>query len=232
MALVAIARRKKLLTDDVLLALIDSSWEILDLCGSDVSDAGLTKVAEICKFLRAVDISGCMRSDNTIRGCLGILKPQLSPMEEDTWEEIDMEITHVAQSLRWLVWPTIDHDSLDSLSKECPRITVNPKPSSSFCKEICFPKQVLPDVALDEFVVEDVDPRTWLICGYVPKAEPCTTSDRNELSVAEKFRLAFAERDARLAPKRAKNARQRLRRSAKEWDEGYRCQGHHSRLTP
>lgn len=56
MALAAIARRRKLLNDEVIIALAESSWEILDLSGSDVSDIGLSKVAEICKFLRAVDI--------------------------------------------------------------------------------------------------------------------------------------------------------------------------------
>ena len=55
-AMVAIARRRKLLNDEVIVSLADSSWEILDLSGSDVSDIGLAKVAEICKFLRAVDI--------------------------------------------------------------------------------------------------------------------------------------------------------------------------------
>lgn len=56
MALAAIARRRKLLTDDVVLALADSSWEILDVSGSDISDFGLSKVAKICKHLKAVDI--------------------------------------------------------------------------------------------------------------------------------------------------------------------------------
>ncbi|CAM8949693.1 unnamed protein product [Rhodiola kirilowii] len=244
LAMGAIARRRKLLTDDVLISLIDASWEILDLCGSDVSDIGLIKVAETCKSLRAVDISrcgkatvvgvsalfqccsslvtlrcgGCLRSDNTMRRCLGLLKPQLTPVEEDTWEEIDvMEITHGAQSLRWLVWPTIDPESLESLSTECPRITVNPTPSTSLFREIRFPNEVSPDVALDDFVVQDIDPKTWSVWGHVPRAEPSPSSNPNELSIAEKFRLAFAERDARLAPKRAKNARQHLRRSAREW---------------
>ena len=36
------------------------------------------------------------------------------------------------------------------------------------------------------------------------------------LSVAERFKLAFESRDRRLAPKRAKNLRQRLRREARE----------------
>lgn len=56
MALAAIARRRKLLNDDIIVSLADSSWEILDISGSDVSDFGLAKVAEMCKFLRAVDI--------------------------------------------------------------------------------------------------------------------------------------------------------------------------------
>ena len=56
MAMAAIARRRKLLNDNVIIALAESSWEILDLSGSDVSDFGLSKVAEMCKFIRAVDI--------------------------------------------------------------------------------------------------------------------------------------------------------------------------------
>ncbi|KAA8526981.1 hypothetical protein F0562_008790 [Nyssa sinensis] len=61
MAMAAIARRRKLLNDEVIIALAESSWEILDLSGSDVSDFGLSKVAEICKFVRAVDISRCSK---------------------------------------------------------------------------------------------------------------------------------------------------------------------------
>lgn len=56
MAIAAIARRRNLLCDDVIIPLADSSWEILDISGSDVTDSGLVKVAENCKFLRAVDI--------------------------------------------------------------------------------------------------------------------------------------------------------------------------------
>jgi len=56
MSIAAIARRKKLLDDDVIICLADSSWEILDVGGSDVTNSGLAKVAEICKSLRAVDI--------------------------------------------------------------------------------------------------------------------------------------------------------------------------------
>lgn len=56
MSIVAIAKRRKLLDDNVIIPLADSSWEILDLSGSNVSDSGLAKVAEICKSLRAVDI--------------------------------------------------------------------------------------------------------------------------------------------------------------------------------
>lgn len=56
MSIVAIAKRRKLLDDDLIVSLADSSWEILDISSSDVSDSGLAKVAEMCKSLRAVDI--------------------------------------------------------------------------------------------------------------------------------------------------------------------------------
>lgn len=56
MVLVAIARRRKLLNDDIIIAMADSSWEVLDLSGSDVSDSGLCHIVNICQCLRAVDI--------------------------------------------------------------------------------------------------------------------------------------------------------------------------------
>lgn len=65
MALAAIARRRKLLTDDVIIILAESSWEILDISGSDVSDFGLSQVLQICKSLRAVDISRCSKLTST-----------------------------------------------------------------------------------------------------------------------------------------------------------------------
>lgn len=56
MAMAAIARRRRLLNDDVIVSLADSAWEFLDISNSDVSDLGLLKVVEICKHLHAVDV--------------------------------------------------------------------------------------------------------------------------------------------------------------------------------
>lgn len=56
MAITAIARRRKLLNDDVIVALAETSWEILDISDSEVSDIGLLKVIEICTHVRAMDI--------------------------------------------------------------------------------------------------------------------------------------------------------------------------------
>lgn len=59
MAIAAIAKRRKLLNDEILVALVESSWEILDISTSNVSDLGLSHVVKTCKALRAVDISQC-----------------------------------------------------------------------------------------------------------------------------------------------------------------------------
>ncbi|KAG5053378.1 hypothetical protein AAZX31_02G274700 [Glycine max] len=242
-AVAAIARRRKLLNDDVLIALADTSWEILDVSGSDVSDFGLIKAAEVCRFIKALDISrctkitangiselvkhchlletlrcgGCPRSDNTARRCLGIFKPKFDDyVEEDSWEELDTkEIASGAQSLRWLVWPNIDKNSLEDFSTECPRVVVNPKSSPFGFKGTEVPQEALQNILLDDEVVKDIDPRTWTMHGFALKPMSPSLSS-TELSVAEKFRLAFVERDNRLAPKRAKNARQHQRRAVRE----------------
>ncbi|XP_023525892.1 uncharacterized protein LOC111789373 [Cucurbita pepo subsp. pepo] len=242
-SITAIARRRKLLDDDVVISLADSSWETLDVSGSDVSDFGLTKVAKTCKFLRAVDISrcnkitaagvselvqhccsletlrcgGCPRSDDTARRCLDIFKPRLDDIEGDSWEDLDTaEIANGAQSLRWLVWPKIDENSLEMFSTECPRITVNPKPSPFAFRGRRVPREALPNIALDEHAIVDIDPKTWAVARSTSRA-PVPPLNSSELSLAEKFRLAFLERDTRLAPKRAKNARQHQRRAEREW---------------
>lgn len=99
---------------------------------------------------------------------------------------------------------------------ECPRIILNPKPSPFGYRGYEIPREALPSLALDDPVVEDIDPKTWAVSGFTSwSTVPCSVSD--ELSIAEKFRLAFLERDNRLAPKRAKNARQRQRRAEREW---------------
>ncbi|KAL5125843.1 hypothetical protein HKD37_02G005986 [Glycine soja] len=267
-AVAAIARRRKLLNDDVLIALADTSWEILDVSGSDVSDFGLIKAAEVCRFIKALDIrrllslldatkachmfhamdqlticsrctkitangiselvkhchlletlrcGGCPRSDNTARRCLGIFKPKFDDyVEEDSWEELDTkEIASGAQSLRWLVWPNIDKNSLEDFSTECPRVVVNPKSSPFGFKGTEVPQEALQNILLDDEVVKDIDPRTWTMHGFALKPMSPSLSS-TELSVAEKFRLAFVERDNRLAPKRAKNARQHQRRAVRE----------------
>lgn len=161
---------------------------------------------------------GCPRSDDTARRCLGILKPRLEDVEGESWEELDtMEIAHGAPSLRWLVWPKVDKDSLESLSTECPRIIVNPKPSPFGYRGVEVPREALPNIALDDPIVKDVDPKTWAVSGYSARASSTSVTSATDLPIAEKFRLAFVERDTRLAPKRAKNARQHQRRAEREW---------------
>ncbi|XP_074296332.1 uncharacterized protein LOC141626378 [Silene latifolia] len=242
-AIAAIARRKKLLNDEVILLLADDTWEILDISSSDVSDFGLAKIAEMCT-LRAVDISrcrnitpdgvarlvqlcpsletlrcgGCPRSDFTARRSLGLFKPALNSVEEDSWEELDTaKITDGGDSLRWIVWPKIGPEFLEDFSSECPRIKINPQPSPFGFKRAVVPREAFPDIVLDDPIIEDIDPSTWASFGRPSRilVQPFCSPD--ELSMAEKFRLAFEERDTRLAPKRAKNARQHQRRAGKEW---------------
>lgn len=243
MTIVAIARRRRMLCDEVIIPLADTSWEILDISGSEVTDSGLIEVTKTCKFLRAVDISrcnkitassvsvlvehckslqtlrcgGCPRSDCTARCCLTLLKPKLDDMVGDSWEELDTaEISHNAESLHWLVWPNIDKDSLEIMATECPRISVNPKRSPFGFRGKDIPIEAFPDTALDDLFVQEINPSTWAASGFTLKPVSPILSN-SELSLAEKFRLAFVERDTRLAPKRAKNARQHQRRLDREW---------------
>lgn len=114
--------------------------------------------------------------------------------------------------------PKIDKDSQETLTVECPRIIVNPKPSPLGFRGTEVPREALQQFTLDGPIVKDINPKTWAISGFVTSRNHLVpvSSSSNELSMAEKFRLAFLERDSRLAPKRAKNARQHQRRAERE----------------
>lgn len=179
-------------------------------------------------------------------------------MEGESWEELDAEeLTHGAQSLRWLVWvrislfsavfcflttllvigllfslrsntlcigihslqPKIDKDSQETLAIECPRIVVNPRSSPFGFRGIEIPQEALMQFALDDPIVKEIDPKTWAVSVYITSTSRTPllqVSSSNDMSIAEKFRLAYIERDTRLAPKRAKNARQHQRRAERE----------------
>ncbi|KAF3337036.1 hypothetical protein FCM35_KLT17623 [Carex littledalei] len=246
--ILAIARRRRLLNDEVLIALAEPSWKLLDVSGSDITDHGLTTIAKICTNLHAVDISRCEnvtadgvseiicqcrslevfrcgggpRCNVTARRCLSLFKPKLNIIEADSWEELDTSsISSGAESLRWLLWAKIDEDSKSILSTECPRIIVNPNPSPiGFHSRLKVPIEAFPEIPLDHSIVQDIDPKTWA-CSVPPTfaGRNVATHPSNEiplLPLAERFRLAVLSRETRLAPKRAKNARQNRRRAEKE----------------
>ncbi|KAH9301584.1 hypothetical protein KI387_013167, partial [Taxus chinensis] len=258
MQLLGIARRRGLLCDTVLVALADSSWELLDISGSEVTDTGMQKVAEMCLSLKAVDIrnivdpyhlglfivfsrcnqlsswsigsllqkcesletlrwGGTSPSNQAARRCLDFLKPKLNEVEEDSWEDLDSkDITNSPSTLRWLTWPSIDKNSKDYVTKECPRISINPLPSQY--RGVPVPREAFPGIVLDALVVEDIDPNTWAIHA-VPRLKTLkenADSEPNIIPKSELFRLAFIERDERLATKRAKNMRQHMRRAKRE----------------
>lgn len=102
------------------------------------------------------------------------------------------------------------------MTTECPRITVNPKPSPFGLRGASVPWEAVPSMTLDDPVVKGIDPSSWAVCGFPPRTPSPSVPSTPEMSIAERFRLAFVERDARLAPKRAKNARQQQRRAERE----------------
>ncbi|MCL7031319.1 hypothetical protein MKW94_030726 [Papaver nudicaule] len=157
LALVAIAKRRKLLNDDVLISLADSSWDVLDISGSDVSDLGLTKVSEIVNTLRTVDIRRCCKI--TVAGVSKLV-----------------------------------HHCLFQV-----------------------PCNALPNVTLDDHIVKDIDPKAWEVGGVSSKVIARSSLNVNKTPIAEKFRLAFVERDAKKALEEAKKARKNEKLAEREW---------------
>ncbi|MQL68437.1 hypothetical protein Taro_000720 [Colocasia esculenta] len=131
---------------------------------------------------------------------------------------VDLDENNELSGELWVNQPNIDAESKETLAVECPRIVVNPVPTPLSLRGTEVPLGSLPGMTLDGPCVEDVDPKAWAV-SYAPQVSmiPVLFDDNHELSKAEKFRLAFVERDLRLAPKRAKNVRQHQRRAEREW---------------
>eukprot|EP00898_Chlorokybus_atmophyticus_P001109 jgi/Chlat1/199/Chrsp1S03036 len=257
-SLLALARRRKLLADQVLLEFLDDSWTLLDVSDSQVTDASLKHASAFCSRLNAVDISwcanltaegvvslvrsstelqvlrcgGCAANDAVMRKVIRALVPKLRHDEDRSgWEELD-DVVVGAHSLRYLVWPSIDEKSLEFLTKEWPKLRVNPIVGRS------CPLEADARVALDSTLIAGVDERSWtssiassstqaqlddrLTAGAAMMrtflAKRGIDVDFSTLHIAERFRLAYVLRDERLAPKRAKNTRQAARRAARRQD--------------
>lgn len=248
MTLLAIARRRGLVRDDVVTALADESWETLDVSGADVTDLGMERASENCSSLKSVDISRCSSLTASsvqalVRNCpmiqtircggtalsnaaakesLQFILPGLKVEveAEDSWENLESkQVGRGAQALRWLVWPTIDEDSHKQLMVECPKVVVNPAVSAPWHRSRNIPQEAFPDVALDSPAIMGIDPKTWAEKGHTQRVSNFSSLDMklSGLSIAERFKLAFVERDERLASKRAKNLRQNQRRAEKAW---------------
>ncbi|KAJ7534382.1 hypothetical protein O6H91_13G091600 [Diphasiastrum complanatum] len=242
--ILAVARRRRVLQSKLLLALADGSWELLDVSGSEVTDDGMVEVAKLCPLLKVVDISHCSLltsqsiqaliencsslqtlrcggnsvSDAAARAALPYILPSLNREEAaESWEDLETkQVGKGAQVLRWLVWPSIDKKSRELLEVEGPRIVVNPKRSQYSYFQQSIPMEALPAVIVDEQIVKDIDPQSWAVIS--PIQSPIAPKHiHSGLSIAERFKLAFMQRDERLAPKRAKNFRQNQRRAEKVW---------------
>jgi hypothetical protein len=76
----------------------------------------------------------------------------------------------------------------------------------------------LASVPLDHSIVEDIDSKTWAVSAAPRRAvAPALPNAPPEIPIAERFRLAYVEREARLAPKRARRERQNRRRAERDY---------------
>ena len=184
---------------------------------------------------------GCAASDRAARGALASLLPQLrhSHDPEGSWELASLATAISAPQLQFLVWPEADARSAGRIARCCPRIRLL---QSQLPAHAAAPPETDITVALDAPVLQGVLVVALACCGliradvslptalsplvlddaagsvcaaaaaFVPQSFANGQQPAHRPHISELFRLAYEARDLRLAPKRAKNARQRERR--------------------
>ncbi|CAI5975993.1 unnamed protein product [Closterium sp. NIES-64] len=219
LALTAIARRRGLLSDWLLEALVDDTWQIVDLCGSNVSDQGLCHVAQTCTKLVALDIRECnalslQALTLLLKACpaLQVLRMGGSPA-----------CNKVARAaVKWMLPqqpPEADPNTASLLASKCPRILLNPAPPSpppphSLPPPYCHIPTTLP--SSDPSIPPNLPTSIPAPPLRTPLAHPPASLPGSPPRRPAPGRLAFVARDERLAPKRAKNQRQRERREGRD----------------
>jgi hypothetical protein len=175
---------------------ISSAVELNVQASSSLSSEGLQLLLSSATNLQTLRLGGCVASNAAALGVLQQLLPSFSAAEvRDDWESHPPP-EPLCPRLLVLYWPELDARKAAEITARCPRLRVN-----SGGQRIYSPSSERAP-GLDS----DVTPRKgkW----------------RDEVHLAELFRLAYVSRDLRLAPKRAKNARQNLRRAQRAADPG------------
>lgn len=91
---------------------------------------------------------------------------------------------------------------------------VNPKQKPFNFRVAAVPREALPNIKLDDLVIKNIDPLTWVVCGFTLGAISPPIPSPSEMPIAEKLRLmkkkiiytCVVER-LLITPKRAKNTR-------------------------
>ncbi|GMH37510.1 hypothetical protein BSKO_05383 [Bryopsis sp. KO-2023] len=197
----------------------------------DVSDCklGPQTLAAFARHCPLVEILRLRNVNLSVRNCLDCLAsilPCVVTGPGESWEDDADEQSTAGRwgNLKYIVWPGIPAKVESFINDLTPKVMVIS--SMQTHSEQNLPPFANPGMPLDLALLEDVGAEAWgeddpgSDCQSLFSSSGASARFRQEsgelMSIAEKFRLAYVEIDARKAAKCERNYKQRKRREAKK----------------
>lgn len=203
----------------------------LDVSHCAFSAASLRQLPRLCPQLQVLRLGGCLIASRPVARALGQIVPviQQPAAASESWEHdvvaCEEGVNARLTSLHQIVWPDCPSWLAEQLATVCPKIQVNAYDSSTRPgKEIS--EAANPGIALDTANFKACRMEALIaVAVEVPMDAAVPEVVPEQISIAERFRLAYAERDQKEAVKAVKVLQQAARNEAQRQRRAARAAG-------
>lgn len=189
----------------------------------------LPQLAQKCPLVEILRLRNVNLSYQECVESLDRLLPSVNSQSTvgESWEDADDVKCSNLANLKYVVWPGIPTRVLSFIHTLTPKVVV--VASMADHNNMRLPQWANPGIALDAHYIDDVGPQAWgdMDPGSDGQSTNFSSSDSRGLGlinnnptamlpIAERFRLAYVEIEARKAAKSEKNYKQRKRRELRK----------------
>lgn len=189
----------------------------------------LALLAQTCPLVEILRLRNVHLSYQECIESLDVLLPSVNSQNTvgESWEDADeVECSNLA-NLKYIVWPGIPTNVLSYIHNITPKVVV--VASMTDHNNMKLPQWANPGLSLDTPYIDDIGPQAWGDVDPGSDGHSTTFSSGDSrgvglinndpaalMPIAERFRLAYVEIEARKAAKSERNYKQRKRRALRK----------------